>query len=127
MTSLDTNVVLRLLLGDVPAQAAKVAELLRENKCYLTDAVAVEVVYVLEKVYKHPRPDITALLRKLLAIDNLQCSEFALIEALDLYLKRPSLSIIDCYAVVEAGTTANHLATFDAKLLKHGGDHVVIV
>ena len=125
MTSLDTNVVLRLLLGDVSQQAERSSTLLRKTRCYLTDAVAVEVIYVLEKVYKYPRSRIILFLRKLLTIDNLRCSEFVLVEVLDLYQKQQTLSIIDCYAAVEAEITNNRLATFDKKLLKHGGAHVL--
>ena len=125
MTSLDTNVVLRLLLGDVAQQEERSSTLLRKTRCYLTDAVAVEVIYVLEKVYKYPRSRISLFLRKLLTIDNLRCSEFVLVEVLDLYQKQQSLSIIDCYASVEAEITNNRLATFDKKLLKHGGAHVL--
>ena len=51
--------------------------------------------------------------------------EFVLIEALDLYDKHSSLSIIDCYATVEAKMTDNRLATFDKKLLKYGGTHML--
>lgn len=124
MISLDTNVVLRLLLGDVPHQAAKSANPLRKNKCYLTDAVAVEVVYVLEKVYGQPRSRIVTLIRKLLTIDNLSCTEFVLADVLDLYIRQNTFSIIDCYAAVEAEVNGNRFATFDKKLIKHGGSHV---
>ncbi|MBX7061692.1 MAG: PIN domain-containing protein [Pyrinomonadaceae bacterium] len=127
MTSLDTNVVLRLLLGDVPHQTAKGVALLRKTKCYLTDAVAVEVIYVLEKVYKNPRSHIVSLVRKLLMIDNLSCTEFVLTEVLELYQRQPALSIIDCYASVEAAKTDNSFATFDKKLVKYGGTHVVVL
>ncbi len=125
MNSLDTNVVLRLLLGDVAQQESRSIDLLRRSKCYLTDAVLIEVIYVLEKVYKHPRVRIILLLRKLMTIDNLRCSEFILVEVLDLYRKQPTLSIIDCYAAVEAKITDNQLATFDKKLLKYGGSHML--
>jgi predicted nucleic acid-binding protein len=125
LTSLDTNVVLRLLIGDVPVQEARAAKLLRTKECYITDAVAVEVIYVLEKVYKRPRRTIVTLLRKLLTIKSLHCSEFVLTEVLDLYLNAPALSIIDCYAAIEAGAAGNRLATFDRKLLRHGGAHVI--
>lgn len=124
MTSLDANVVLRLLLGDVLHQADRAANLLRTTKCYLTDAVMVEVIYVLEKVYNHPRGQIVPLVRRLLNIENLRCTEFVLMDAMDLYQRQPTLSIIDCYAAVESEKTGNSFATFDKKLAKYGGLHV---
>ena len=48
LTSLDSNVVIRLILNDVPDQSAKAAEYVGRCPCYVTDVVVAECVFVLE-------------------------------------------------------------------------------
>lgn len=125
MTSLDTNIILRFLLRDIPHQSTKAAFQITNSRCYVTDVVITETVFVLEKVYEAPRNEIAVAIGSFLALPNLTSSSELLTEMLDLYKKKSSLSIIDCYAAVEAGASGSQLVTFDAKLLKHGGSHVV--
>ena len=125
MTSLDTNVVVRFLLRDIPDQAVKAIRLLDGTPCYLTDVVITEVIFVLEKIYASTRDDIGATIKGLIARQNLICNRDLITDVVDLYMRRSSLSIVDCYAAIEAKVSGNDLATFDKSLLKHGGDHVV--
>lgn len=125
MTSLDTNVILRFLLRNIPDQTAKAISALAHSRCYVTDVVITEIIYVLEKVYEAPRKEIAIALSSFLSLPNLVCNSDLLGEMIDLYEKRSSLSIIDCYAAVESGLSGNQLITFDAKLLRHGGVHVI--
>jgi predicted nucleic-acid-binding protein len=51
--SLDTNCLLRWLLGDLPEQAEAVTRLLASQETFaVADAVIIEVVFVLEKIKK---------------------------------------------------------------------------
>jgi predicted nucleic-acid-binding protein len=125
VTSLDTNLVVRFLLRDIPDQAAAAIRLLDESQCYITDVVITEVIFVLEKIYGSTRDDIGATIKGLIARQNLICNRGLIDDVLDLYIERTSLSIIDCYAAMEAMAFGNDLATFDKGLLKHGGKHVV--
>ena len=125
MRSLDTNIILRFLLRDIPHQAAKAATELTSYRCYVTDVVITETVFVLEKVYEAPRKEIAVAINSFLAFPNLLCNADLLAEMIDLYQQHRSLSIIDCYAAVEAGASGNQLITFDTKLLKYGGTHVI--
>lgn len=124
MISLDTNVVLRFLLDDVPEQSKKAATAIENNQVYVTDVVATEVIFVLEKIFKLARKDIIELFNDFLGLNNLVYNQFFLTQTIDLYAKRPTLSIIDCYAAMEARVYNNTLATFDKALAKHGGTHV---
>ena len=101
MNSLDTNIILRFLLRDIPDQAAKAIYTLTHARCYVTDVVITEVVYVLEKVYEAPRKEVALVLNSFLSFPNLVCNSDLLAEMIDLYQKQPSLSVIDCYAAVE--------------------------
>ena len=124
MKSLDTNVILRFLLRDVPDQSAKAIELVSAGDCYVTDVVVTETVFVLEKAYAAPRDKIAFSLRSFMALPNLASNAALFAEVFDLYQAQQSLSIVDCYAALEAHVWSRSLMTFDKKLLRHGGMHV---
>jgi uncharacterized protein len=124
MISLDTNVVLRFLLDDIPQQTRKATELITKNKVYVTDVVAVEVIYVLEKVIGLSRQDITKLVTDFLGFSNVVHNPYFLINTISLYGHHYSLSIVDCYASAEAEAYNNKLVTFDKRLAAQGGKHV---
>lgn len=124
MTSLDTNVVLRFLLNDVPEQTEKAARIISKDKVYVTDVIAVEVIYVLEKVIELSRRDITKLVTDFLGFGNVVHNPHFLLDAINLYEKHPSLSVVDCYAAAESEAYNNKLVTFDKRLVNQGGKHV---
>ena len=68
MTGVDTNVVLRYLLRDEPAQAARAArELERDERFLIGSVVLCELVWVLEAGYGFTRAEIGVTLEKVLA------------------------------------------------------------
>ncbi|MES2971884.1 MAG: PIN domain-containing protein [Patescibacteria group bacterium] len=127
LLSLDTNVVLRFLLNDAPEQTQKATQTIEKNKVYVTDVVAIEVMYVLEKVFLLPRKDICKLVVGFLGFANVVHNPYFLLEAIQLYEHHPSLSIVDCYAAAEAKAYNNQLMTFDKRLASQGGKHVNIL
>ncbi|HVW22936.1 MAG TPA: PIN domain-containing protein [Candidatus Saccharimonadales bacterium] len=120
MNSLDTNVVLRYLLDDVPEQTPKAAAIIDNSASYVTDVVVTEVVFVLERVIGLERTDISRLIQAFLSLPNLIYNDYLLDGVLELYLQQPLLSFVDCYAAIEAKLYANRLVTFDKQLAKHG-------
>lgn len=124
MNSLDTNVVLRFLLGDIPAQEDTAKQVIRSSTSYVTDVVLTEVVFVLERVIEMERVDIVRLVGAFLSLPNLVYNNYLLDDTLDLYGKKPSLSFVDCYAATETMVYKNTLYTFDKQLAKHGGNQV---
>ncbi len=124
MTSLDTNVVLRFLLNDLPEQTEKAAKVIVKDKVYVTDVVTVETVYVLEKVIELSRKDVVKLVTDFLGFANVVHNPFFLLDAIELYEQHPALSIVDCYAIAEAKAYNNKLVTFDKRLVSQGGNHV---
>ncbi len=124
MISLDTNVVLRFLLDDVPEQTQKAKNAISKNKVYVTDVVVVEIIYVLERVMLLPRKDIAKLVTAFLGFSNVVHNPHFLVESIELYERYPSLSIVDCYAAEEAKAYKNKLVTFDKRLSTQGGKHV---
>lgn len=127
MTSLDTNVVLRFLLGDVADQTKKATEIIENNTVYVTDVVVVEIIYVLEKVYELSRKDICELVNDFLNFSNVIHNPRFLLKAISLYENHPSLSIVDCYACEEAKDYGNELVTLDKRLVNQGGPHVKVL
>ncbi|MBK9214536.1 MAG: PIN domain-containing protein [Chloracidobacterium sp.] len=126
MNSLDTSVVLRFLLNDVPVQTAKARVLLSKPKTYVTDAVVSEAAFVLERGMGFERSHTAILLRTLIAVPGLNYNEYLLPEVIELFEGHRKLSFIDCYAAVEARLSGASLYTFDRKLLHQGGQHVVM-
>ncbi len=123
-TSLDANVVLRLILNDVPKQSRLARRVIDGSACYVTDVITSEIVYVLERVYRFERSRITGLLRTFFALETVTYNEDLIKGALHMYLTSPSLSFADCYAAVEAGFFGHKLLTFDKALIRKGGEHV---
>lgn len=122
--SLDTNVVLRYFLNDIPEQSTRSKAVISGSAIYVTDVVLTEVVFVLEKVIEMSRLDIVRLVKTFLSLPNLIYNDYFLDQTIDLYGGQKSLSFVDCYAATEARMYNNSLVTFDKQLVEHGGNHV---
>ena len=72
----DTNIFVRHLTGDPPAQAAAASRYLAAaNEVLLEDLIVAELAYVLESVYKVPRADIAMSLRAVLAFPAIRTAD----------------------------------------------------
>lgn len=125
MNSLDTNLVLRFVVGDVPNQTEKAQRLITSSTCYVTDVVVVETVFVLEKFYELSRKDIAHGMKRFLALPNIIYNSQVIDDAINLFAEAAGLSFVDCYSTVEAAMADATLYTFDKDLIKLGGEHVV--
>ena len=118
--SLDTNLLVRLVLGDVPAQVEAVEKLLKSGRSFdVSDIAIFEMVYVLEKVYKQPRDIISQNVYSIINHTCINCNRKIFVASLPLYIDNPKLSFVDCaltkYAELNKTTP---LYTFDADLAK---------
>ena len=69
--SLDTNVLLRLVIGDDEAQQRTAAETLERAELVAISVQALcEFVWVLDRSYRVARPDISASIRRILDMRN---------------------------------------------------------
>jgi predicted nucleic acid-binding protein len=116
--SLDTNCILRWLLGDVPEQTEAVARLLNSSETFVVvDAAVIEVVFVLEKVKKIERKLIHRAVLAIMALANIKCNREVFEEIMPIYVSHPKLSFTDCYlSVLAKQNDALPLYTFDRKL-----------
>ena len=69
--SLDTNVLLRLVIGDDPTQQQTAAQALEGAELVAISVQALcEFVWVLDRSYRVARPDISASIRRILDMRN---------------------------------------------------------
>lgn len=120
MPSLDTNVLLRLILRDEPALLKKAQSLLVEYPEFaIADQVIIEIVYSLGGYYGYSRAAIVGLLTKLMQNQQLSLDRALFGRVLPHYLKYPSVSFTDCcleaYSVLRGQVP---LYTLDRKLAR---------
>jgi len=118
MPSLDTNCLLRWLLGDIPEQTALVTALVNSGEdIAVADAALIETIFVLEKLKKISRETIEKAVTAVIQKDTIVCNRELFIEVLPIYTGHPKLSFVDCYLEVLARKTeTSPLLTFDKKL-----------
>lgn len=99
----DTNVLIRHLTGDPPAQAARATRFLAGTEpLELADLIVAEVVYVLESVYEVARGDVSRLARSIVASDRMRVADLPLLlRTLEVY-ERHRLDFADAYLVASA-------------------------
>ena len=66
----DANIILRYLLDDDEELSAKAAEIIEQNELTIPNEVFAEIVYVLEKVYKIEREEISNILIEIFTFDK---------------------------------------------------------
>jgi predicted nucleic-acid-binding protein len=116
--SLDTNVVLRLLLRDDEQKYGLAKKLISsESTFHIADISLAEIAFVLDRYYELSRADIKLVLENLLYIDNLNFNRELLAQSLDYFIDHPKLSLEDCMLSIYAKLNqAEPLYTFDKKL-----------
>ena len=116
MRLIDTNVILRCILNDVP-EMSQCAEKIIESGAYTKPEIIAEVVYVLKSVYSIPKEKIKSILHDVSEIIQIENSE-SVLYAIDLYADT-SLDFVDCLLVASHVLNAENVFTFDKKLNKH--------
>lgn len=117
---IDTNVVLRYLIGDVPAQAAKSAALMERleagsERAEILESVIAEAVWTLESFYKVPRPEIAERLAAIVTFRGvLAARKGVLVNALARF-GSTSADFVDCLLAAQAQHKNRTVYSFDAK------------
>lgn len=117
--SLDANVLLRLLLNDIPDQHKAVLELFHDSskQFAVADTAIAEVAFVLERHYEFTREQISEAIIGLTNLVEISCNRTLFEKSLVLFTKHPSLSFEDCcLATYVELNNATPLWTFDQKL-----------
>ncbi|HOK57353.1 MAG TPA: PIN domain-containing protein [bacterium] len=116
---IDTNIILRFLIGDVSDQLEKSKKLIervekREEKVYLPLLCAFEVVFTLEKFYQIPRAEIEEKLSILFSLKGIQLpSKNIFLKSLKLY-KKTNISFTDAFVItLMKDTGIDEIYSFD--------------
>ena len=120
---IDTNILLRSVVGDVPEQAEAAGQLLDriaqgEWSGFVPITVVQEFVFVLERTYSVPRADVAGAIRDMIAITNLEV-EYAdvVLDCLDSYTVRQGISIPDAFhCALARARYGGAIVSFDRKL-----------
>ena len=119
-SSLDANIIVRYITGDIPTQRELVKKLLAtpNSTFYLSDLALSEVVYVFATVYEKPREEIVNLLNFFLSrYNNIIYNRELTSSVFPFYLTHSKLSFNDCCLAYYAEATHHEpLFTFDRKL-----------
>jgi predicted nucleic acid-binding protein len=114
----DTNVLVRHLTGDPPAQAAGATRYLQgADELLLPDLILAEVAYVLESFYETPRSQVATTLRSVLAFPAIRVLDVDLLQrAVEVY-EVHRLDFADAYLVASAERTGvGVIASFDRSI-----------
>lgn len=116
--SLDANVVLRLLLNDVPEQHDLAVALFRKpGTLTISDTALIETIFVLGRAYGLSRTQQSEAILGLIRQPGVAAGAEHFEKAFALYQLHPKLSFEDCYLVVGSAQSQNQpLWTFDKKL-----------
>jgi predicted nucleic acid-binding protein len=118
----DTNVLVRHLTGDPPAQAARATRYLQHaDELLLPDLILAEVAYVLESFYETPRARVAETLRAVLAFAAIRVvDDELLLRTVEVY-EGHRLDFADAYLVASAERTGvGEVASFDRAIDRVG-------
>ena len=122
MRAADTNIVVRVVVQDDPAQYAA-AEKFIESGAWVSVLVLAEAVWVLSTVYRLPSNEIATAVSLLLNHEHLVIEDAHVVAAaVEVFRSKPSLRFSDCL-ILELARAAGHLplGTFDRALAKVDG------
>ncbi len=124
MRAVDTNVLVRALTGDDRIQSpAAIAFIQADGPVWVSHAVLMETVWVLESVYDQGKPQLVEALIRIQDNRDIALEEPAVVRAaLALYQSKGKPNFEDCL-ILEIARKAGHLplATFDKALGKIEG------
>lgn len=118
----DTNVLIRHLTGDPPAQARRATTFLEHaEELLLPDLIVAEVVYVLESFYEVARPRIAELVRAIVGFPAIVVvDEPLLLRALEVY-EVDRIDFAEAYLVASAEASGvQTIASFDRSIDRVG-------
>ena len=127
MIGIDTNLLLRLIVGDEPKQAVTAREYLRggcsaDDPGYVCHIVLVELVWTLASAYGYPREKIAAAIEQILETAQLDVESSNDVAAAVKDYRSGTADFADCLLVrVNSAAGCSHTVTFDRKAAKLKG------
>jgi predicted nucleic-acid-binding protein len=75
MNAVDTNVVVRLIVGDNPDQEAAARNLIRRGSVWISKTVLLETIWVLRNFYRLEAAEIYEMLESLIRLEDVQVED----------------------------------------------------
>lgn len=122
MRAVDTNLLVRLIVRDTPAQV-EAAEAFITGGAWVSQLVLAETIWVLDAVHERTATQLGAAIEMLLNHTHLSIQEADVVgRALAAFRSRPALGFSDCL-VLEIARKAGHLplGTFNRQLSRLEG------
>ena len=119
MIAVDTNVLVRLLVGDDPGQAGKARQLFeraaaQHKAIWISDTVLVELVWTLARAYGRDRADVVAALRALCSNATVTMESPSAVRDATASFESGPADFSDCFLCAKAaGAGCEQVATFD--------------
>jgi len=126
MTAVDTNVLVRLLTGDHPRQAAAAKSLFSSQPVWIAKTVLLETGWVLRARYGFDDGAITGAFQNLLGVDNVQVEDESSVAAA-LALSAHGVELADALNLSSRPPGSNFVSfdrSFVRRALRAGADHV---
>jgi predicted nucleic-acid-binding protein len=115
MIAFDTNLLVRTVVADDPAQVAIVRQLIGQDTIFISRTVLLETEWVLRSRYKKSRTEVLQFFRALLELDNMEIEDsMTIAQALDWYAL--SGDFADALHLAACGPAIMH--TFDRGFCK---------
>jgi len=116
MSLVDTNIILRYLLNDIPKQSEIARSELKSGNVKILTQVVAEVIYVLSKIYKINRNEISENLLKIFSlygviVENEEIVVFAVAE-----YGNSKLDFVDELIYANSKIRGTAVKTFDSSL-----------
>jgi predicted nucleic-acid-binding protein len=116
MHAVDTNVLVRLLVQDDPAQSERARRLFERETIFLPKTVLVETEWVLRRLYGFDSTRLAGALGAAAALENVRCEDATAVHlALQAYAR--GMDFADALHVASSAS-ADAFATFDSGLIK---------
>ena len=119
-TIIDTNVIVRFLVGDNVAQVKQARDFFKKSQkqtIYLPDVVFTEVIFVLLSYYELDKFEVIDKMRVITNFEKFRLNRMLLSAALDIY-ERESISFVDSYILAHSHLRkVGGVFTFDKRLI----------
>ena len=116
MLAIDTNLVVRFLVGDHPAQSAKAKALIEAEDVFVSSTVILETTWVLRSVYDYSNDQLRAALTAFAGLPRISLEEPAIVaQALD--WAKEGVDFADALHLAKA-RGCEGFVSFDRKLAK---------
>jgi predicted nucleic-acid-binding protein len=116
MFLVDTNIILRYLLNDVPGQSEIARREMKSGDVIILTQVVAEVIYVLSKIYKVDRKDISENLLKIFSLENVVVENEEIVYFTVFEYGNSKLDFVDELLYANSRIRGIEVKTFDAGL-----------